>query len=176
MGKNMGIAGKLCGGLPPFAIMLVLSVATFQTEAKATMVALGSYSSNSGTVTLSPAIHTGGVPDIYIFALTDHAQVSGQFISFAGSMDVDLVGGPTTFAHTTAPAGVLVSLSIADLGPGLYGVSFSGATGGAFSGFLNFTAVAATPIPATLPLFISALDNLSIPGRGRMDNLLKAHS
>jgi hypothetical protein len=176
----MRIAGKFRGGLLPLAMMVVLSVGGFQTQAKATMIALGSYSSSSGAVHLTDS-HSAGDPSIYFFALTDHAKVSGDF-DFGGatpsdSLDIDLDGGPTNFAHATAMASALVLIgthwevvmgtpglfSLADLSPGLYGLSFSGSAG-LFDGTLTFAAVAAAPIPATLALFVSALCGLGLLG------------
>jgi hypothetical protein len=179
----MKIWKRLCGRFAMSAIALALTLAVCGTGAKAATVDLGQVSSTSGLV---PILGGLGVDpsNSYTFMLTDHAQVSGGFSAFvvfslSGSpvLTIDLTdSGAVTLAHTTATADILISIfppislpgtpgsfSLADLGPGGYSLTLGGITGG-YSGSLTFAKVGATPIPAALPLFASALTGLGVLG------------
>jgi len=177
-------------GLASLAAALVLSVAAFL-PAKAATVDLGNVSSATGSLSLSGTTFGFPLPigtDAYSFTLTDNAKVSGHFtVGSIIALNIDLVAGGTTLVHTTAAMGFtlpttppivifpeLVSLFSLDLTPGTYQLTFLGSVN-TFSGTLAFapTSIAATPIPAALPLFALALGGLSVIGwrRGRKSYL-----
>jgi hypothetical protein len=152
------------------------------TEAKAATVAIGPFSSGSGSVALSG--FTFGVPfpvgttDAYAFTLTDNANVSGTFDSLSIlDLSIDLNSGLLNLAHTTShfgfpPIGPFPSifppktgLFSLDLTPGNYLLAFSG-TATSFTGTLAFgpASIAATPVPAALLLFVAALGGLGLIG------------
>jgi len=171
-------------GLVAMAVALACSLAVFMSEAKASTVDLGNVSSATGSLSLSG--FTLGFPlpvgtDAYSFTLTDNAKVSGHFTVSAlplVPLNIDLLRGATTLVHTTAMLGLTIPLSpplvivpdqislfSLDLTPGTYLLTLRGSVNN-FSGTLAFgaTSIAATPIPAALPLFTSALIGLGFVG------------
>lgn len=181
-------SNRLGGSLMPFLIALTLSLVAFMTEAKALTVAIGPFSSGSGSIALSGTIFGAPVPgstDAYSFTLTDNAKAAANFNFVSGlslpiPLHIDLYAGAVSLAHTTATEALfgvdpvfggpiviapaqpgLFSLVLA---PGNYVLGFSGAIGN-FSGTLAFSPlVATTPIPAALPLFAAALGGLGFVG------------
>src|SRR4051812_5244543 len=96
--------------LMSFSMAMLLSLAAYMTEAKAATVAIGPFSSGSGSVALSG--FTFGVPfpvgttDAYAFTLTDNANVSGTFDSLSIlDLSIDLNSGLLNLAHTTSHFG-----------------------------------------------------------------------
>jgi hypothetical protein len=188
----MKIWKRLRGGLVTCAIALTLTVAVCQTAARAATLPLGSVSSGSGSLPIVGLLF----PDpsnSYLFTLTDHAKVSGNFTATPvipgfspGAVSIDVTQFPSCYpscsqvnlANTIAttdyfafgPSGLSLVpgspglFSLADLGPGNYSLMFSGMDGLSYQGSLTFAAVAATPIPAALPLFASALTGLGFLG------------
>jgi hypothetical protein len=182
----MKICRRSGAGLKVFAIAVALSLAVLATQAKAATIALGSLSSASGSVDLN--LHAGfpvlnllipGQTNRYSFTLTDNANVSGNitFQAFAPviefSVDIDLNAGASNLVHTVASSTHLDLSTISfvpaspglfslDLAPGNYVLSLTGGLG-IYSGKLAFTS-AMTPIPAALPLLMTALGGLGFVG------------
>ncbi len=151
---------------------LILAIGVAGTSASADTIPLGnispggSASDNGGEVGLHP---TGVINDTFTFTLTAASFISGNIdttftnqvpaLFFAdnftamlnGTIPLTLSGGSvSTFSYGGALAAGNYTLVITG--------TDSGAFGGAYT--LNLSAVAATPIPAALVLFLTALGGL----------------
>lgn len=106
-------------------------------------------------------IATAGTYGLQFFANT--VDCSGCLLEYTVSLDGTLLKQAATFGATQ-----LVSLSLGNLGAGLHtlalGVTSDVSFTGHFAARFDDVSVAATPIPAALPLFASALGGLGFVG------------
>jgi hypothetical protein len=172
---------RLSRGIMPWVIALAVSLAAFMSEAKATTIAIGPFSSASGLIVLNNGVGNNLTfsSDTYSFSLTDTANVSGNFNFYTSDphywMDIDVASTAGNLVHTTAlsdhidwsiPAFVAGTpgLFSLDLTPGDYVLTLTGGFGPYTGALALAAATAVTPIPAALPLFASALGGLGFVG------------
>jgi hypothetical protein len=159
--KYFNFRGLLAGLMGVIALMLLCGSANATTVSSAT-----------GQINF-----LGNIPPEvnYAFTLTDHAQLDGFFdpTGVGGNVitvTVGVIGSPAIvsgFALAGVP-GTPFSFNVADLGPGDYVLKMTSdiANEIIFSGFLKFSpvAVAATPVPPAVLMFLTAIGGLGFAG------------